>query len=163
VPIEIGWACADPETGEIQVESHLIRPVLEWHIATCWDQAAERLHGINRAQLYTEGSSPADILRRMNEALGGRELYSDAPAWDGDWLRMIVEAAGVKPSFSVSRTEAHTLIGLVVRQQAWGAEDCFAMMEKISRDVPRTHRAAADARHLAALWLAMKKGPRAGA
>jgi hypothetical protein len=158
VPIEIGWAFADPETGEIQVESHLIRPAPEWHIATCWDKAAESLHGINCGQLYTEGSAPADIVRRMNEALGGRDLYSDAPAWDGDWLRMIVEAADVKPSFSVSRVEAHTLIGIVAREQAWEAVDCLAIMEKISCDVPRTHRAAADARHLAALWLAMKQG-----
>lgn len=128
MPIEIGWACADPETGEIHAESHLIRPALEWHIETCWDKAAERLHGINRGQLNTEGSSPADILRRMNEVLGGRELYSDAPAWDGDWLRMIVEAADVKPSFSVSRVEAHSLIGVVVREQAWEGADCLAMM-----------------------------------
>jgi len=163
VPIEIGWAFADPDTGNIHVEAHLIHPVPEWHIASAWDEAAERLHGISRDQLYAKGRSPADIIRRMNEVLADRELCSDAPAWDGDWLRMIVSAGNIEPKFSVSQTDAHTVIGTVAREQAWEAKDCLAMMEKIERDYPRTHRAADDARQLAALWLAMRQGLGPGA
>jgi hypothetical protein len=159
MPIEIGWALAAPDTGMIRVEAHLIRPDDHWSIGEKWDETAAQLHGIGLTQLYAEGRSPAEILQRMNEVLGGRELYSDAPGWDGNWLRMIVDTAGVNPSFSVGLVEAHTLIGAVASAQGWEPEPCLAVMDEISRDHPRTHRAAADAHHLAALWLAMRQGP----
>ena len=162
MPIEIGWAFANPDTGTIQVEAHLIRPGDDWPIGEKWDETAAQLHGISLPELHAEGRSPEDILRRMNEGLGGRELYSDAPAWDDNWLRMIVAAAGAKLNFSVSQMEAHTLIGIVARAQGWEPEPCLAVMDEISRDYPRTHRAAADAHHLAALWLAMRQGPNSG-
>ena len=158
VPIEIGWAFADIETESILTESYLIRPPKTWAVTASWDEEAERLHGISYARLQTEGATATHIMRRMNETLGGSTLYSDAPAWDGDWMQTIVDAGGVTPRFSLSRVEAHSFIGTVARNSDWRAEDILALMEKIGRNHPRTHRAADDARHLAALWLALSQG-----
>jgi hypothetical protein len=45
----------------------------------------------------------------MNMALGGRELFSDAPQ-DEAWLRLLFDAAGCEPSFTIRRTDARVLI-----------------------------------------------------
>ena len=160
VPIEIGWAFADPETGVIHVESHLIRPVVGWHIASAWDEAAERIHGISCGlpaicrRSLSGGHNPLHErgARRQGTLLGCTGLGWGPVAADR-------QCGNTEPKFSISRADAHTVIGAVGREQAWEAKDCLAMMEKIERDYPRTHRAAEDARHLAALWLAMTQGP----
>jgi hypothetical protein len=68
---------------------------------------------------------------------------------------MIFDAADVNPTFSVSRTDAHTKIGSVARVLQRSPDDYAAIMEDVDARYPRTHRAAGDARHLAALWLAI--------
>ena len=35
--IEIGWAFIDTSTGEIQSESHLLKPPLHWDMLSVWD------------------------------------------------------------------------------------------------------------------------------
>ena len=50
LPIEIGWAFIDTSTGEIQSESHLIKPPLYWDMQPVWDPDAEKLHGIPMAR-----------------------------------------------------------------------------------------------------------------
>ena len=51
LPIEIGWAFVDVPTGEIQSESHLVKPPLHWDMQPVWDPDAEKLHGISLEQL----------------------------------------------------------------------------------------------------------------
>jgi hypothetical protein len=162
VPIEIGWAFADAKTGSIQAESYLIQPPDAWHLAASWDEEAERLHGIGQGHLQREGNTASHIMHRMNEVLDGAILYSDAPAWDGEWMRMIVDAGCVAPRFSVSHTEAHGFIGTLARDGDWRSEDVLALVGTIAATYPRTHRAADDARHLAALWFALSAGPGRG-
>jgi hypothetical protein len=78
LPIEIGWAFIDTSTGEIQSESHLVRPPLHWDMQPVLDPDAEKLHGISLEQLLAHGRPPFEVARRMNEVLTGRELFSMA-------------------------------------------------------------------------------------
>ena len=94
LPIEIGWAFIDTSRGEIQSESHLLKPPLHWDMQSVWDPDAEKLHGISLEQLNAQGRPPFEVARRMNEVLSGRELFSDAPADDERWLRIIFDEAG---------------------------------------------------------------------
>ena len=55
LPIEIGWAFIDTSTGEIQSESHLVKPPLHWDMQPGWDPDAEKLHGISLEQLHAQG------------------------------------------------------------------------------------------------------------
>jgi hypothetical protein len=64
---------------------------LHWDIQPVWDPDAEKLHGISLEQLHAQGHPPFEVARRMNEVLAGRELFSDAPADDARWLRIIFD------------------------------------------------------------------------
>lgn len=150
-PIEIGWALADPETDTIVSESHLIQPPEDWPMKESWDRAAERLHGISLLRLWTDGRPVSEVARRMNEALDGRELFSDAPQ-DETWLRLLFEAAGLEPTFIVRKTDARVLISQRAAER--GLDDAaYARARALATELaPRRHRAEADARHLAVLW-----------
>ena len=157
VPIEVGWAIPDPTSGSIETHAVLIRPDPKWQIEAHWDDAAELLHGITLVELRARGLAPADVANRMNEALAGRELYSDAPGFDRHWLQMVFDAEDSRQCFTVSTTEVHTFIGTAARNLGWSPAKCRLIMAQVMDDNPRTHRAADDARLLAALWLAMTK------
>ena len=115
LPIEIGWAFIDKSTGEIQSESHLIKPPLHWDMQPVWDPDAEKLHGISLKELLAHGRPPFEVARRMNEVLTGRELFSDGPADDERWLRIIFDEAGLDPTFTIRRTHADVLIAQLAR------------------------------------------------
>jgi hypothetical protein len=150
-PIEVGWAFTDLGSGALVSESHLIKPPAEWPVKESWDRAAERLHGIALVQLWQEGRPVWDVARRMNMALGGRELFSDAPQ-DEAWLRLLFDAAGCEPSFTIRRTDARVLISHAAADRGLD-EAAYAHAERLAIEIaPRRHRAEADARHLAALW-----------
>jgi hypothetical protein len=111
-PIEIGWAFTDPKTGAVVSESHLIRPPAEWPVKESWDRVAERLHGITLLQLSREGRPAWEVARRMNAVLIERELFSDT-LQDEAWLRLLFDAAGLDPAFTVRRTDARVLISRI--------------------------------------------------
>jgi len=115
LPIEIGWAFIDTSTGEIQSESHLVKPFLHWDMQPVWDPDAEKLHGISLEQLHAQGRPPFEVARRMNEVLADRELFSDAPADDECWLRIIFDEAGLDPAFTIRRTDADVLTSQLQR------------------------------------------------
>jgi hypothetical protein len=150
-PIEIGWAFTDPETGTVVSESHLIRPPEGWPVKESWDRAAERLHGITLSRLRLDGRPVWEIARRMNAALEGRELFSDAPQ-DEAWLRLLFDAAGLEPTFIVRRTDARALISRVADDRGLDEAAYARAKTKVADLAPRRHRAEADARHLAVLW-----------
>jgi hypothetical protein len=81
--IEIGWAFSDGE-GFVSTGS-LVRPLAAWNIDDAWSSEAESLHGISLARLGEQGRPAEDVARMMNEALAGRELFSDDPAFDVRW------------------------------------------------------------------------------
>jgi hypothetical protein len=98
-PTEIGWAFVNMSTGEVQSESHLVKPPPCWDMQPVWDPDAEKLHGISLGQLRAYGRPHFETARRMNQILAGRKLFSDAPADDERWLRMVFDEAGLEPTF----------------------------------------------------------------
>jgi hypothetical protein len=119
LPIEIGWAFTELSTGEIQSESHLIKPPLHWDMQPVWDPDAEKLHGISLKELLAHGRPPFEVAQRMNEVLAGRELFSDGPADDERWLRIIFDEAGLDPTFTIRRTHADVLIAQIATKLGW--------------------------------------------
>ena len=78
LPIEIGWAFIY-KSGEIQSESHLVKPPLHWDMQPVWDPDAEKLHGISLAQLHAQGRPPFEVARRMNGVLAGNSSPMPRP------------------------------------------------------------------------------------
>jgi hypothetical protein len=150
-PIEVGWAFADPDCGAIVSESHLVIPPLEWAIMESWDRGAQRLHGIALADLYQHGRRPAEVARRMNEALDGRGLFSD-DRYDAVWLRLLFDAAGLSPLFVIATTNARELIAQAATEHGLSDDACNRARALADAKEPCRHRAEADARHLAVLW-----------
>jgi DNA polymerase III epsilon subunit-like protein len=152
--IEVGWAYAQPDDGQIISASHLVRPLAEWQIATVWDENAEALHGISLAELSTQGIPLRDIANGMNRELAGRELYSDS-AFDGAWLSQIFEGAGIEPSFLVRQTSADTLLEKTVTDRKFDRSRYRKAADEAEQN--RRHRAEADARMWAQLWQMITK------
>lgn len=96
-PIEVAWS---DEAGSI--ESYLIDPssVPEW--AAFWDAGAERVHRIGPETLAREGREPAWVAERLNDALAGKRLYSDAVEWDRHWLDQLFEVADFNRDFELA-------------------------------------------------------------
>jgi hypothetical protein len=161
LPIEIGWAFIDTSRDEIQSESHLVRTPLHWDMQPVWDPDAEKLHGISLKQLDAQGRPPFEVARRMNQVLAGRELFSDAPADDERWLRIIFDEAGLDPVFTIRRTDAEVLTSRLAMKLGWDSASYEAAKSEADRNSPRTHRAEADARHWAVLWRMISHGPAA--
>jgi hypothetical protein len=157
VPIEIGWAFAEAETGIITSESHLVRPPPEWLVEEHWDPAAQALHGISPGQLRSHGRTVSEIAQRMNRVLDGRELFSDSPL-DAVWLRRILEEAGVDPSFTIRRMDAEVLISELAANRGLDA-GAYARAKTVAAQLaPLRHRAEADARYWAILWNVIEWG-----
>ena len=85
----------------------------------------------------------------MNEALAGRELFSDDPVYDVRWLGQLFDAAGVQPSFFVSKTPARHFLELLATKQNFGSQ-----FQRLWEDSRQDHhdRAEADALINARLW-----------
>lgn len=126
-PIEVAWKNA--QSGE--QDSFLIDPasVDGW---TYWDEFAEELHGIDHADLEKGGISAQDAALRMNRALAGSVVYSDAREFDQFWITRLFEAVGVEPEFELSGLEA-----LLSPEQ-------LIQYRFIARSQLRRHRAAND-------------------
>lgn len=152
--IEVGWAYARPDDGQIIAASYLVRPLAEWQIATVWDENAEALHGISLAELSAKGIPVRDIANAMNRELAGRELYSDSP-FDETWLSQIFEGAGIEPSFFVRQTSAYTLLEKAVADRKFDRSRYRMAVDEAEQI--RRHRAEADARMWAQLWLMITK------
>jgi hypothetical protein len=156
-PIEVGWAFYDHDSGIVS-EGHLIRPPAEWRIEKVWDPGAEKRHGITPARLGTEGELPWDVARRMNIILAGRELYSDAAPYDQYWLRLLFDAGGVDPVFTTREMDARVLISARAAKRGMDASAFAQAKARAMKYAPRRHRAEADARFLAALWIIVSGG-----
>jgi hypothetical protein len=140
VPIEIGWAFADTQTGAITSEGHLVRPPPDWPVEESWDSAAEALHGITLDQLRGLGCSVWEIAQRMNRVLAGRELFSDGPL-DEVWLTRILDEARLDPAFTIRRMDAEVLISKVATDRGLDAGGYAQAKTAAARLAPRGHRA----------------------
>lgn len=131
-PIEVAWVDSLGNS-----DSALIRPDLEW---LYWDPEAEAVHGISRDTLFRQGQPLGQVAERLSEALGMDKVYSDAPDFDGQWIDVLFQAAGLERDFNI--------VDLRVLYSEIGALAAARFQEEISQSVP-THRAEDDARRYA--------------
>lgn len=133
-PVEVGWAFPDG-----RCEAHLIRPAALW-LGLRWDPAAEELHGLSLERLLNEGEDVAAVAWRLNAALAGKRVHSDAPLADQAWLDALFREAGCEQEF-VLRGVGELLPGGPLPAEARALADAAA---------PVRHRAGSDA-----LWWAV--------
>lgn len=147
-PIEVEWSSPDLVSG-----GFLISPAPDWG-PDDWRRTAELVHGISLEDCLAQGASVQEAAVRLNRALAERTLYSDAPDYDRSWLLRLYEAAHMQPAFSLKLLPLEPLLRDTLR--ARGHNDWWPDIEDLSRHVdtrhPRTHRAEADARHMAAMY-----------
>ncbi len=105
-----------------------------------WDARAERLHGITPRMLGDLGVDAAQACERLELALAGRTVYSDAPDWDGFWMLRLFQAAGRRCDI---RLEDFARV-----MPALTPPDKARLLQQADRLAPRRHRAAEDALHL---------------
>ncbi len=136
-PIEIGWAINGGEP-----ESFLIRRHEDWPLAA-WDPKAEELHGLSIEVLHEDGLDVVGACKRLNDALAGLTVYSDAPDWDGYWLYRLHTTARMRQTFKLAHfAELMPEISLT---------DKLMLVAKTNALAPHTHQAADDVRHMQVL------------
>lgn len=156
-PIEVGWAWEDGRT-----ETHLIRPAPDW---TDWDPAAERIHGISRDMLSTEGEPHDVVAHRVLEALGEDQAFASAPSWDGKWLSVLLRSAGLpRHAMRLHDTDDACLdVVSEVLGASTSADDIavlaphFAEQARRALRGPPVHRALPDAEAERAVWLEVRR------
>jgi hypothetical protein len=113
-PVEVAWVDQDG-----QGETYLIRPAPDWlspHGGVPeWSPASERLHGISLTMLMDKGTPHKWVAARVAAALMPKHVLaaSDAPGHDGQWLGMLLSAAGIAPSTILH--DVQTLYGWACR------------------------------------------------
>lgn len=138
VPIEVGWGGLS-----MPVESHLVRDDSWLAEDGRWDDRAERVHRISKADLVALGRPPAEVAARMLAALRGKRVHSDAPSYDETWLSELFIRAGLPMDFEVAPAEWAFL------EAAGGDRDTVAAaLEAATRISPPAHRAARDVAYL---------------
>jgi hypothetical protein len=154
-PIEVAWNAPDG-----RIEAYLISPagIPRW---TDWSVEAEKLHGISRALLRTEGKPPVWICRRMNHQLAGTIFYSDDPEYDGTWLAELFTAtfAGA-PAFTIQHADdlLMSLIGPRLGGRIQALPHLEAMKQAARRQVVGRHRATYDVQYLVTLYTLAERG-----
>ncbi|UTW01841.1 hypothetical protein KDX31_10720 [Amphritea atlantica] len=129
-PIEVAWKSTADES-----DTFLINPdtVPGW---TFWDDFAEELHSLCRTELRQKGVSAESACNRLNEALQGCEVLSDAWEFDSFWLKRLFTAAGQKMAFR--------LVGL---RELLSPEEMI-QYQFITKAQLRRHRAMSDVDHI---------------
>jgi hypothetical protein len=98
-PIAVAWNDTDGVIHRLLIDP---RSVPSWQQ---WDARAFAAHGLTREQLYTEGLPPAEVMRQLLLDLAGMQVFSDAPEYDGEWLRTLAAAAGVPLPFTLEHAD----------------------------------------------------------
>lgn len=156
-PIEVAWVFQDGGS-----ETHLIRPASGWED---WNDDAQRIHGISRAELESDGAPHDVVARRMVEVLAEHDLLASAPSWDGKWLSALLRAAGIprhtlrlRDTEDAQRDVARSLLMDVIRPEALDAEveDVIVLTGVRDRHGLPAHRALADAEEERQRWIAVR-------
>jgi len=156
IPIEIGWAYFDEATEKIVSEAYLIRAASEQELRAVWDELAQQIHGIKLKAVMAEGNAPRDVLNRMNTILTGRELFADSP-FDLAWLQQLFELVDLDPTFQMRVMLSPALCDRLAVLRGLDSREYAAIKAETAETSPITHRADADARYWANLWLALMR------
>ena len=90
-PIEVAWNNVDGT-----VESYLVNIYRYPDSYDDWSREAQSLHGITKQYLSEKGKEPEFIVEQMEKKLRGKRLLTDAPDWDGFWVRRLYESVNKK-------------------------------------------------------------------
>lgn len=142
-PIEFGWVhdtAAPPE-------AFLVRPCADWRLNGDWSVLSQAVHGIERAQLDSDGIDVDEACLRLNRAFAGKTVAISSPGHDNYWIWRLYEGS------------PHKL--------AWQTEDCQGLLFDLAHEVgsgldgmnqaitiataawPHPHRAGPDAFRMA--------------
>ncbi len=146
-PIEIGWC--GPDLAPV---SFLIRPPLYWR-EDDWSGVSERVHGISRHATIADGVDVVDAAARLNAACAGKTIASDRPHFDQAWLSLLFGAAEIDQAFALE--DAAQVEAMAAQHSGLDAYEVGAMRERVHGRFPHAHRAAADARRVAAMFVAL--------
>jgi hypothetical protein len=138
-PIEVGYARADGTVGAV-----LIKPRLEWRALT-WSAESERIHRLSRSVL-DQGQSAETALGALNEALSDYACFSDAPAFDWPWLKMLDPEQPLR--FRPMITPADSLLMMAAEEAGVPGPVAARVVDRAIRS--GGHTAAGDAAALAA-------------
>lgn len=144
-PVELGWC--DPAAFDA-AQDRLIKPTPRW-LATHWDPAAERIHGIDRDRLCKHGNPAAAVVKALRAAAAGRRVYSDNVGHDERWLNELCRAARFEPGEDLKVWCANILFRDLAARRGLDLAEVTRRAKEIA---PVTHKAADDARHLAAVY-----------
>ena len=156
-PIEIAWVF---EAGA--TETHLIKPAPDWQD---WDETAEAIHGIPRAQLESDGENHAIVAQRVLEVLSGHRVFASSPSWDGKWLSILLRAGGLpRHALRLEDTDLaqneiidHVLASLNPTALATARQSIIAEAQRRAQTLPVEHRALADAERERQIWLTIRQ------
>jgi hypothetical protein len=108
-PIEIGY------TNGIIEREFLIFPESDWE---WWDDESEKIHNIDKQELYIDGVSPKSICEIMNEDLGQNQVYCDGGIYDFYWNMVLFNAASMEPSFNLTNYDTSGMIRESIKHRA---------------------------------------------
>ncbi|AOY89337.1 hypothetical protein BKP64_14805 [Marinobacter salinus] len=135
-PIEVGICMPDGE-----LHSWLISPHVLWQD---WSESAERIHGISRQTLETDGQAVSEVAHSLNELLP-EQVFCDAWTFDSFWLHRLFRAARVRPEFQL---ESISMLLNPQQIRKWSA-----LRQQVIADLGLpVHRAANDALILHKTW-----------
>jgi hypothetical protein len=135
-PIEVGIA------GVGTTRSWLIRPHDDWQ-GWDWTSRAQALHGLRREQIARDGLDVAQVLGELTTAVAGHRLVADSLI-DQYWMDTLAAA-------SHGRSLAIDHVSMVMDELGVGEERLGRALDQADRLVAARHRAAEDARWLAAV------------
>lgn len=139
-PIEVGICLSSGE-----VKSWLITPHVLWRD---WSVESERVHGISKDILLSEGVHYKSVAEQLNQVIGHQTIYCDAVAHDSFWLHRLFRASGIKPHFSLECIM--TLLDKDKRGRWQSTRQSIINKQKLI-----THRAGTDAFLLHKTWSAL--------
>jgi hypothetical protein len=137
-PVEIGWASAAGSGG------FLIRPHETW---LAWSSKSEATHGIARETLLTDGVPCHEAVERLETAIGGQVVYSDAVAFDSEWLGALYGVVEAESTWTLH--DANEFLEAAAKDSGVSLGEAVRLAETVA---PHRHRAQPDAEHAAAIW-----------
>lgn len=140
-PIEVG--IAGLVAGAITSRSWLIRPHRDWQ-GWDWTARAQALHGLSLETIVREGVDVARVLAELRAAVEGHRLVADSLI-DQYWLDTLAAAAQEEEALSIDH------VSIVMEELQVGETRIARALDRANAMVNTRHRAAEDARWLAAV------------
>ena len=102
------------------------------------------------------GWPPDYVADRLNQALGGGTVYSDAPDFDAAWLRTLFQAVGQPPTFAIEQVD--DLLIAIMRALHEAVWQVVVRLAELKRQIAAVsagkHDAGYDVGYLLQLWRA---------